>query len=151
MHRPIRVPQETKRKDDIKGMIRKSLLLIPSLLFLAFSGCIGWNPDQLFDGKPYTYIRGGDQFGRDQLANRWLVGEGKLPIQGRDANEVITLLGQPQNIQVRQHRVSEDWFFTYYKAYKTRPKTDLGSFLVRMYHSEVVDVVREPYTDAQPA
>lgn len=132
-------------------MIRRSLFVISAYLLLCFSGCVGWNPGELMDGKPVSYVRGGDQFGRDQLANRWLVAEKKIPLKGRHANEVMTLLGQPQDIQVRQHRISEDWFFTYYKAYKTRPKTELGSFLVRIYHDHVVDVVPEPYAEIQPS
>ena len=123
---------------------------IPFLVILSFtfSGCIGYNPGEWIDGKPYTYLHGGDQFGRDQLANRWLVGENKISIKGRGPNEVISFLGQPQEIQVRQHKISEDWFFIYYKAYKTRPKTDQGSFIVRFYHDQVIDVVTGPEAQA---
>lgn len=122
--------------------MRKNLwILIPLLL----TGCIGWNPAEVLDGKPFSYVRGGDQFGRDQLANRWLVAEKKISIKGRESNDVITLLGQPQEIRTRQHKISEDWFFVYYKAYKTRPRTEQGSFVVRMYHDQVMDVVPQAH------
>ncbi len=91
--------------------------------------------------KPYTYLKGGDQIGRDQLANRWLIANKSYPIKGKDKNEIITLLGQPQQVQVVEHRISEDWYFLYYKNYKTKPETDEGSFLVRFYNDKVIDVV----------
>jgi hypothetical protein len=125
-------------------MTKRPAILAALIVVSSFTGCTGWNPGEIMSGKPYTYIRGGDQFGRDQLANRWLVGENKLDLKGRDANEVITYLGQPQEILVRQHKIAEDWFFIYYKAYKTRPETEQSSFIVRMYHDQVIDVVRDP-------
>ena len=123
--------------------------LAPVLLIAAFAGCIGFNPDEIFDKKPYTYVSGGAQIGRDQLANRWLVAQKKLPMKGKNQNEVLTYLGQPQNVQIVEHHISEDWLYIYYKRYKTAPETPKGSFLIRFYNDEVIDIVSDPYT-AQP-
>ncbi len=106
----------------------------------AFTGCTGFGIPAVGQMKPFAYLRG-DQFGRDQLANRWLVGRKLIPLKGRDANEVTTLLGQPQEVQVTEHNVSEDWYFVYYKAYKSWPNSEQGSFLVRFYQKQVIDVV----------
>lgn len=86
-------------------------------------------------------LRGGDQVGRDQLANRYLAANRLLALKGLDGNEILTLLGQPQTIEVKEREVSEDWYFTYYKRYKTWPKTDEGQFLIRIYHNKVIDVI----------
>lgn len=117
-------------------------MIIPLLGFALFSGCIGYNPPHLAQMRPFTLIDGGDQLGRDQLANRAMVADLKVPIKGKGPNEVLTFLGQPQEIQVRERKVSEDWYFVYYKRYKTWPNTKEGSFLVRFYKDEVVDVVK---------
>lgn len=118
---------------------RQYFLLASTLWFL--SGCTGFSVPHLGQMKPYTLIRTGDQLGRDQLANRWLVSTKALPIKGRDENEITTLLGQPQDIDSRNHRESEDWYFVYYKRYKTLPDTPEGSFIVRFYNGKVIDVV----------
>ena len=110
------------------------------LMLLLQAGCIGYGIPQFLQMKPYTMLRGGDQIGRDQLANRALVALHVVPIRGLDQNEVLSILGQPQQIQVNERGVSEDWVFVYYKRYKTWPKTDRGTFLVRFYHNEVMDV-----------
>ncbi len=120
-------------------MLRKMALV---LLGLTFTGCVGVNPPHLTEMKPYTLLRGGDQVGRDQLANRWMVGESKFPIQGWNKNEVTTLLGQPQSVKIREHRVAEDWFFIYYKNYKLWPQTEEGSFVVRFHQNQVFEVVK---------
>lgn len=109
---------------------------------LLFNGCVGYNPPHFLQMKPYTLLKGGDQLGRDQLANRWLVAQKLVPMKDKDSREVITLLGQPQQVEVVQHQVSEDWYFIYYKNYKTKPLTDEGSFLVRFYNDKVIDVIK---------
>lgn len=91
--------------------------------------------------KPYTLLKSGDQLGRDQLANRWLIAQKTISIKGKDKNEITTLLGQPQQVQIVEHRISEDWYFIYYKQYKTMPETEEGSFLIRFYNDKVLDVV----------
>ena len=108
--------------------------------FIFYTGCIGFNVPQPFSNKPYTYFKGGAQFGRDQLANRFLVAEKLVPIKGMEGNEILTILGQPQDVQILEKNVSEDWYFSYYKRYKTWPNTDQGKFLVRLYHNKVIDV-----------
>ena len=108
----------------------------------ALQGCIGFGMPQPFQHKPYTLLKGGDQFGRDQLANRLLVAEAMLPITGMNGNEVLSILGQPQTINVTERSISEDWYFVYYRLYKMWPKTPEGSFLVRFYHGKVIDVLK---------
>ena len=115
---------------------------------LLFSGCIGWNLPQPLSNKPYTYFKGGDQLGRDQLANRALVGEMRVKINGRDKNEVLSFFGQPQEIEITERNVSEDWHFLYYKKYipynpmnKVHPPSDEGEFIVRIYRDKVIDVI----------
>ncbi len=80
--------------------------------------------------------------GRDQIANRWLVAEKAYPIKGKEKNDITTLLGEPSGIKVLEHRVSEDWYFLYYKQYKINPNSPQGSFVVRFYHEKVIDVVK---------
>lgn len=128
----------------ISFLMKKSLIL---LLSLFLSGCIGWGVWQPLSDKPYTYISKGSQFGRDQIANRSLVARAKVVLKGRDANEVLTLLGQPQQIQVLERGISEDWYFTYYKYYVAYNPTNKvgvpdseGEFVVRMYRGEVIAV-----------
>jgi hypothetical protein len=120
-------------------MKKRTLFLI--VLLLSATGCIGWNVPNPFQAKPYAYLRGGEQFGRDQLANRFLVGEKIIPIKGKDSRDILSLLGQPQEIQVIERNISEDWLYVYYKKYKTWPRTDEGTFVVRIYNEEVLDVV----------
>ena len=98
---------------------------------------------QPFDQKPYTLFKGGDQFGRDQLANRFLVADKMLPLTGFSGNEVLTILGQPTTVQEIQKGQSQDWRFSYYKKYKTLPKTEVGYFVIRFYHDKVIDMVKE--------
>ena len=112
------------------------------LSLLLFTGCIGIGLPQPLQGKPYTMLRGGDQIGRDQLANRLLVAQKLFPLGGMNGNEVLSILGQPQEIRTTTRNVSEDWYFAYYKNYKTMPKTDQGLFLVRFYQDKVIDVVK---------
>ena len=138
------------------------------MLLLAFAalcnGCIGVDFPQPFQHKPYTYIAGGDQLGRDTIQNRSLVATHAFPVKGLHPNEVLTILGQPQQIQVTERNVAEDWYFIYYKdyvayvpktLYKARDYTAAyspksvqkviekreGTFLVRFYHDKVIDVV----------
>lgn len=87
-------------------------------------------------------VSGGQQFGRDQLANRSFVASNIIALNGKESREVLTLLGQPQQIRVTERNVSEEWYFIYYKRYKTAPKTDEGSFLVQFYNDKVIDVVK---------
>lgn len=126
---------------DTEDMIRKKIF-ISFLIFPLFCGCIGIGMPQPLQRKPYTLLRGGDQIGRDQLANRTLVADLKVPIKGLNSNEVLSILGQPQQIKVTEKNVSEDWYFSYYKRYKTFPKTPQGSFLVRFYHNKVIQVAK---------
>ena len=122
--------------------MKKHILFILSALPLTLTSCIGYNLPHFIEMKPYTYFRGGDQLGRDQLANRMLVANAKVVIKGKNSNEVLSLLGQPQDIQVRERNVSEDWYFIYYKRYKTWLKTDQGLFYVRFQQGEAVDAVK---------
>ena len=121
--------------------MKKAAFLYFLLLFVT-AGCIGWNVPNPFQSKPYTYVRGGEQFGRDQLANRYLVGEKLIPIKGKDSRDILSLLGQPQEVQIVERNVSEDWLYVYYKRYKTWPKTDEGTFIVRIYNEQVLDVIQ---------
>ncbi len=119
-----------------------------ALTSLLIAGCTGWNIPQPIQSKPWTYLKG-EQFGRDQIANRTLIAyTKKLTIKGRDTNEVITLLGQPQQIQVIERNVSQDWYFIYYKTYAAYvekapyPGKDAqGEFVVRFTNDKVTDVV----------
>lgn len=111
-------------------------------------GCTGWNIPQPFQHKPWTYLKG-DQFGRDQIANRTLVANTKkLILNGKTSNEVLTILGQPQQIQVIESNVSQDWYFIYYKKYAAYVekvpypgKYTEGEFVVRFNNDKVTDVV----------
>ena len=114
-----------------------------------WGGCIGWNVPQPIQSKPYTYFKGGDQLGRDTMTNRRLVAQFKVPLGGRGGNEVLSILGQPQDIRIRARDVSEDWYYVYYKNYiPYTPQNPLdtdpgkGVFLVRFYHEKVIDVVK---------
>ena len=120
----------------------KKIAFLHFLILFMTAGCIGWNVPNPFQSKPYTYVRGGEQFGRDQLANRYLVGEKLIPIKGKDSRDVLSLLGQPQEVQIVERNVSEDWLYVYYKRYKTWPKTDEGTFIVRIYNEQVLDVIQ---------
>ena len=118
------------------------LSILGFTLLLTGPGCSGIQfPPPVFQMKPWTMLTQGEQLGRDQLANRYLVASDIVPINGWHENSVLNILGQPQEIDVQQHEVSEDWYYIYYKAYKTQPQTDEGLFIVRFYHDEVIDVV----------
>lgn len=129
-----------------------------------FNGCVGIDFPQPFQHKPYTYVVGGDQLGRDTIQNRSLVATHAFPVKGLHQNEVLSILGQPQQIKVVEREIAEDWYFIYYKdyvvyvpktLYKVRDKTvpytpkgvqkviekREGTFLVRFYHDKVIDVV----------
>lgn len=121
----------------------QAILFLTLLGMLLFTGCIGYTGPNLLKMKPYTFFRGGDRFGRDQLANRFLVAEHLFPIKGLNQNEILSLLGQPQEIRVVQKGNSEDWHYLYYKRYKLWPRTDEGLLLVRFYNQRVVDSVKE--------
>ena len=131
-----------------------SAFLLATTMAMAVSGigCVGWNVWQPIQGKPYTYFSRGDQFGRDQVANRTLAAYAtKLILKGKDSRDVLTLLGQPQEIEIVERHVSEDWYFLYYKTYVAyNPankipypgKDSQGEFVVRIENDKVVDVVR---------
>jgi len=104
------------------------------------TGCIGFHLPEFMKMPPLNLLRGGGQLGRDQLANRFLIAQYSRPIKGLESNQILSYLGQPQEIEVREKDVSEDWYFIYYKKYKTRPRTDKGIFIVHMYHNKVIDV-----------
>jgi len=113
------------------------------LLVCAVStGCVGIGLPHIFQHKPYTLLTRGEKFGRDHLANRYLVASKLIAIEGWEANEVLNILGEPQEIDIQQRNISEDWYFVYYKKYKTWPKTNQGVMLVRFYHDEVIDVIK---------
>lgn len=120
---------------------RNFLSPVFGLAVLYLTGCIGWNIPQPFSHKPYTLLKG-EQLGRDQLANRLLVADLKAPIRGFDKNQILSLLGQPQNIQVLERDLSEDWHFVYYRRYKTFPSTPKGRFVIRFYRGKVRDVAK---------
>lgn len=126
--------------------MNKKLFLASALIPLC-CGCVGFDVPQPLQNKPYTYFKGGDQLGRDTLENRAIVAMRKFPLKGRSSNEVLTILGQPQQIQVVERNISEDWYFVYYKNHIAYvPKVPLqedkpGSFIVRLYHDKVIDVV----------
>ncbi len=67
--------------------MRNTMLLAFCLFLLGWTalGCVGVGIPQPFSRKPYTLFRGGDQLGRDQLANRWLVAESpaKILVKGK--------------------------------------------------------------------
>ena len=72
----------------------------------------------------------------------------KLVLHGKNTNEVLTLLGQPQQIQVIERNVSQDWYFIYYKLYAAYMeklpypgKYTEGYFVVRFNNDKVTDVV----------
>ena len=131
--------------------MKKPFIPLLTMCLIFSTGCVGFNVPQPFSRKPYTYFKGGDQLGRDQLANRALVATTKkLVLKDHSPNDVLSLLGQPQNVQVMERGISEDWHFTYYKRYlpynplnKVPPFGDeKGEFIVRFYHDKVVDVVK---------
>ncbi len=141
--------QAREIKADNSKAMNKRLLILLSACALGSSGCTGLDLPQPFQTKPYTYISGGDQLGRDTLENRVLVAGKKFPIKNRDTNEVLSILGQPQNIQIVEREVAEDWYYVYYKnyvAYVPKKIANLrdrqeGTFIVRFYHDRVIDVV----------
>ena len=113
------------------------------------SGCVGFNIPQPIQSKPYTLFSKGDQFGRDQLANRLMVANGKALVKGVSGNDLLSLLGQPQQIQVLERNISEDWYFVYYKKYipynpvnKMNFPDEEGEFVVRIYRDKVIDLVK---------
>ncbi len=127
-----------------------SLLLFCFVLFL--SGCAGIGIWQPLQEKPYTFFKGGDQFGRDQMTNRRIIANGKLFLKGKSANEVLSLLGQPQEIRTIEQNVSQDWYFVYYKGYlpyvdkiterTIEPRLAAGAFIVKIHRDRVSDVVK---------
>ena len=97
--------------------------------------------------KPYSFFKGGSQFGRDQLANRYLVASRKVKVEGRNSNDLLTLLGQPQEIEVTERNVSENWHFIYYKKYipynpsnAIKFPAEEGKFTVEFKDDKVVKV-----------
>jgi len=120
------------------------LHLIPLLALTLGTGlgCIGLSPPHFLQMKPYTLFRGGDQLGRDQIANRYLVSMKLFPVKGLYQNEILTILGEPQERDIQKPGVSEDWYFVYYKRYKTWPHTPKGSFLIRFYQGKAIDVIK---------
>ncbi|MBN1689264.1 MAG: hypothetical protein JW893_09195 [Candidatus Omnitrophica bacterium] len=124
-------------------MKKAAFLLFLMLAVVCFqTGCVGYGLPHIFNEKPFTLLRGGDQFGRDILANRLIVANHMLPIKDMHKNEVLTILGEPQTIDITARNISEDWHYIYYKRYKTWPDTGKGVFLVRFYHDKVIDVVK---------
>ena len=128
-------------------MKRLALFLI-SIMFLT-SGCVGFNFPNVFGWKPFSYLNKGTQFGRDQLANRHMIANSILSLKGKDPNEVLSLLGQPQEINVTEREVSQDWYFVYYKGYKAYlsrhndpASFDRGEFVIRFYHDRVIDTIK---------
>lgn len=116
--------------------------LFSLLMVTLCTGCVGLiKVPEPFKRKPWTLLTEGDQFGRDQLANRSLVANDVIPLHGWYKNSIITTLGEPQEIKVTEREVSEDWYFVYYKKYKLAPRTDEGLFVVRFYHGKVIDVI----------
>jgi hypothetical protein len=102
-------------------------------LLLAFAGCTGLGVPQPLQSRPWTLLHGGDQ-----LADS----DGKVWIKGKQSNEVLSILGQPQRIETIERNVAEDWYYVYYKAYKTRPVTEEGVFVVRFYNERAIDVAK---------
>ena len=120
--------------------MKKSLLITLTSSFV-FIGCAGFDfPPSIFEFKPFSLLEGA-QIGRDKVANRNLVAEHRIKIDGRSSNEVLTMLGQPQMIEIRDKRISQDWYFSYYPRLAKAPNTDQQTFVVRMYHNKVIDVV----------
>ena len=114
------------------------------LLLVILTGCVGYNfPPNIFAGKPYTLLRGSEQIGRDQLTNRLLIGKNAFSIRGKLSNDVLSLLGQPQEIHVVQTGVSEDWLYIYLKGISKRASGEKAAFLVRFYQDKVIDVVHD--------
>jgi hypothetical protein len=123
-------------------MKRKIAFIILGSYLICHAACIGVGVPSLVQKPPISLIRGGDQIGRDVLANRMLVATKAFPITDMHKNEVITILGEPSYIRVTERNVSEDWHYTYYKRYKTWPKTEKDVFLIRFYNDKVIDVVK---------
>ncbi|MSR76708.1 MAG: hypothetical protein EXS63_00560 [Candidatus Omnitrophica bacterium] len=125
--------------------MKKSLLLTTLLLPLLSTGCVGYDvPPRIFHWKPFRLLRSSEQVGRDQVTNRLFVAVKAYPLRGRFSNEVLSFLGQPQEIKILERGVSEDWLYIYYKPHlKERIDSEEGSFLVRFYNDKVIDVVRD--------
>ena len=145
----IKLPRHHKAlKLRGKQPIKSSVKLRPTFIYLLLpllSGCIGFNFPQPYENKPFTFIKGGDQLGRDQLTNRYLVASKKVKVTGWDKNDVLSLLGQPQQIQIRERNVSEDWYFVYYKKYisynpanKISFPDEEGEFVLHVYQDKVI-------------
>lgn len=119
-------------------------LLLGLFLMPILGGCTGITfPPHIFKGRPYTLLAHDGEIGRDQLMNRLLVAKDKVKITGLEPNQVLSVLGQPQEIQVVEREVSEDWVYVYYKKYTPKAYSDEGLFMVRMYHDRVIDVVTD--------
>ena len=109
------------------------------------TGCTGVDfPPHIFKGPPYTWLKTSEQIGRDQIMNRLLVANKKLSVNGMVSNEVLTVLGEPQQVDVVERDVSEDWIYVYYKKYTPLKHSEPSQFMVRLYHDKVIDVIREP-------
>ena len=125
-------------------MAKKSIY---TLLFISilFTGCVGYDfPPRVFNWKPFRLIRTSEQIGRDQITNRFIVATKAYPMHGKFSNEVLSFLGQPQQIQVIENGISEDWLYIYYKpSLQERVDEKQGNFLVRFYHDKVIDIVRD--------
>ncbi len=127
--------------DNYHTMKLKKFCLLVCALFL--SGCIGIDiPPRVFAWKPFSLLRGSEQVGRDQIANRFLVAKKVLRLDGFYSNEVLTLIGQPQKIRTIETGISEDWLYNYFKINpKDRMDASEGTFCVRVYKDKVLDVV----------
>ena len=88
-------------------------------------------------------LRHDGEIGRDQLMNRLLVAKNALQITGLEPNQVLSILGQPQDIQVVDRNISEDWIYVYYKKYTPREYSNESQFMVRLYRDHVIDVIRD--------
>ena len=119
------------------------VLLFPTIAVTHFA-CIGYDiPPHLLKEKPYTLLKGSEQIGRDQLMNRFLVVKGILLLKDAESNQILSILGQPQDIETYKQEGAEDWLYVYYKSYTGKTKGEPGKFMVRFYQGKVIDVVKD--------
>ena len=112
-------------------------------LIIFFPGCIGFDPPNPLDGFPISFIKGQEQVGGDQITNRFIVAKKMFPLKNKDSNEILSFLGQPQQIKIIEKGISEDWVYVYYKNVKDIVHSGEGAFMVRFYRDKVIDVVRD--------
>lgn len=111
-------------------MKKKTNVLLTVLIAACLTGC-----SQAVDVNPFLYLTG-----EHSLAKRAFVAKGEIKVVGKSYQQIIDLLGQPNDVTKDLAKKTEEWQFIYYSPMLSEVSGKKRSFILTLKNGRVTGI-----------